>query len=145
MKSLPEVAVVTIIVAVADVIKDAVNKAVVTKDVIFVEDVAEEVIHPWQDLKTILSGFLLIATTSSMYGAVTRGEHVSITNYQSAIDVADVLIANLRAIIHGSGLGKFEGTPNCASWFGQTPPSSGKNSGGGGLRDHDTADPRSND
>jgi hypothetical protein len=98
-------------------------------------------IHPWQDLQTILSGFLRIATTSSMYGAVTRGEHVSITNYQSAIDVADGLIADLRAIIHGSGLGKFEGTPNCASWFGSTPPSSGKNSGGGGHRDHDATDP----
>ena len=32
--------------------------------------------------------------------------------------MSDVLISELRAILHGSGLGKFEGRPACASWFG---------------------------
>ena len=58
-----------------------------------------------------------------MYGAVSQGEHVNIANYQSALNVADGLISDLHAIIHGNGLGKFKGVPSCASWFPtKTPP-----------------------
>ena len=67
-------------------------------------------VHPWQDLQSILSAFCRIATDSTLYGAVTRGEPVSFSNYRSAIDVADALISELRAILNGNGLGKFEGT-----------------------------------
>jgi hypothetical protein len=74
-------------------------------------------VHPWQDLQSILSAFCRIATDSTLYGAVTRGDPVGLSNYRSAIDVADALIAELRAIVNGNGLGKFEGTPSCAPWF----------------------------
>lgn len=82
-------------------------------------------VHPWQDLQTILSAFCRIAVDSTLYGAVTRGEPVAISNYQPAIDVSNALIADLRAILHGNGLGKFLGRPVCASWFSSpvvTPP-----------------------
>ena len=74
-------------------------------------------VHPWQDLQSILSAFCRISTDSTLYRAVTSGEPVALTNYKSAIDVADALISDLRAILNGNGLGKFEGTPSCALWF----------------------------
>jgi hypothetical protein len=38
------------------------------------------------------------------------------------MDVSNALISDLRAILNGNGLGKFEGTPSCTSWFGASPP-----------------------
>jgi len=84
-------------------------------------------IHPYQDLQAILSAFLRVASNSSLYGAVIRGDHVSYSNYQTAIDVSDVLISDLRAILNGNGMGKFEGVPSSASWF--TPASPGPRPG----------------
>jgi hypothetical protein len=78
-------------------------------------------VHPWQDLQTILSAFAHIATDSLLYGAVTRGDPVAISNYKAAVDVADSLISDLRAILNGNGLGKFEGVPVCSPWFGASP------------------------
>jgi hypothetical protein len=100
-------------------------------------------IHPWQDLQSILSAFCRIATDSTLYGAGTRGDPIAYTNYRSAIDVADALVSDLRAILNGNGLGKFEGTPICAPWFGSvssprsvvpvvTPRSSPDAASGGG-------------
>lgn len=79
-------------------------------------------VHPWQDLQTILSAFCRIATDSTLYGAVSNSTPVAFSNYQSAIDVADALISDLRAILNGNGLGKFEGTPSCALWFASATP-----------------------
>jgi hypothetical protein len=45
------------------------------------------------------------------------GPPIYASNYRAAIDVADALIADLRAILNGNGLGKFEGTPTCSHWF----------------------------
>ena len=81
-------------------------------------------VHPFQDLQTILSAFLGVASNATLYGAVTRGERPSLANYQTPIDVADTLIRDLRAILNGNGLGKFEGVPYCAPWFGSVVPSS---------------------
>lgn len=78
-------------------------------------------VHPWQDLQSILSAFCTIATESTLYSAVTKGEPVALVNYKSAIAVADALISDLRAILAGNGLGKFEGTPSCALWFSASP------------------------
>jgi hypothetical protein len=83
-------------------------------------------VHPWQDLQTILSAFCRISTDSTLYAAVGRGEPIAFINYRSAIDVSDALIGDLRAILSGSGLGKFAGIPICHSWF-----SPGSNSRGG--------------
>lgn len=78
-------------------------------------------VHPWQDLQSILSAFTRVAANSALYGAVVRGEHVAYANYRPALDVADALINDLRAILNGNGLGKFEGTPSCAPWFAAVP------------------------
>jgi hypothetical protein len=78
-------------------------------------------IHPYQDLQTILSAFVRVASNSVMYSAVIRGDHVSLANYRTAIDVADRLTSDLRSIIHGNGLGKFEGVPSTSPWWGATP------------------------
>ena len=75
-------------------------------------------IHPWQDLQTILSGFVRIASDSTLYDAVMNGEPVALSNYSTAIALADTLTRELKAILNGNGLGKFEGVPTCASWFG---------------------------
>jgi hypothetical protein len=110
-------------------------------------------IHPWQDLQTILSAFCRIATDSTLYGAVTRGDPIGISNYRSALDVSDALISELRAILNGNGLGKFAGTPSCALWFnsahlkspgggGSSPRlPSGPAAGGGDPKRQKTADP----
>ena len=79
-------------------------------------------VHAWQDLQSILSAFCRIATDSILYGAATRGEPVALSNYRSACDLADSLTSDLRAILNGNGLGKFEGTPNCALWFAAALP-----------------------
>lgn len=79
-------------------------------------------IHPWQDLQTILSAFCRVACDSLLYKAVTRGDPVAMSNYRSAMDVSDALISDLRAILNGNGLGKFDGVPSCATWFGRVPP-----------------------
>jgi hypothetical protein len=63
--------------------------------------------HAWQDLQTILSAFCHIATDSTLYAAVSRGEAIAFINYQSAMDVSDALISDLRATLSGNGLGKF--------------------------------------
>jgi hypothetical protein len=96
-------------------------------------------VHPWQDLQTILSAFCRIAMDSTLHAAVSRGEPVASLNYQSAIDVSDALISELRAILNGNGLGKFAGIPTCSSWFprvssapGVSPPSTP--SAGGDLK-----------
>ena len=61
-----------------------------------------------------------------MYGAVTRGDRVSMSNYQTAVDVSDNLISDLHTItINGNGLGKFEGTPSTSAWW-ITPSRGGK-------------------
>jgi hypothetical protein len=52
-----------------------------------------------------------------MYGAVSRGEPIGLANYQSALDLADSLTSDLRSILNGNGLGKYEGVPTCAQWF----------------------------
>lgn len=74
-------------------------------------------VHPWQDLQSIVSAFCRISTDSTLYGAVISGQPVAISNYKAAIDVADALISDLRAILNGNGLGKFSGVPSCAPWF----------------------------
>ena len=74
-------------------------------------------VHTWQDLQSILSAFVRVASDSTLYNAVVKGESVGIANYQSSLDVADGLVSDLRAIINGNGLGKFEGTPSCSAWF----------------------------
>ena len=83
-------------------------------------------VHAWQDVQSILSAFLRVATNSDMYGAVQRGEPIAVSNFQGAIDVADGLITELRAILHGNGLGKFSGTPICALWFKQPAAGPGR-------------------
>jgi hypothetical protein len=74
-------------------------------------------VHPWQDIQHILSAFLQVATSANLYQAVADGQDVTIANYATAVAVANGAINDLRAIIHGNGLGKFEGLPCCAPWF----------------------------
>ena len=91
-------------------------------------DVTHLAIHPWQDLQTIVSCFASIGTNSTLYTAALGGDDVDFSNYSSAIAVADNLIRDLKAILHGNGLGKFQGTPTCASWFSGPPASPGASS-----------------
>ena len=81
-------------------------------------------IHPWQDLQTIWTSFVRVGANSTLYTAVIAGGTVDVSNYSSAVALADTLIRDLRAILHGNGLGKFHGTPICSTWFGKsvTPP-----------------------
>jgi hypothetical protein len=81
-------------------------------------------VHPYQDCQAILSAFARIGTESTLYNAVIGGQAVSIANYRTATDVANALIADLRAIINGNGLGKFAGLPTCARWFSTATPAS---------------------
>ena len=74
-------------------------------------------VHPYQDCQSIYSAFARVGSESTLYGAVGLGQPISWANYRGAIDVADALIADLRAIINGNGLGKFAGVPTCALWF----------------------------
>ena len=78
-------------------------------------------IHPWQDLQHILSAFLSVATSANLYQAVMIGRDIRLSNFDSAVAVADGAISELRAILHGNGMGKFTGTPCCAAWFGKLP------------------------
>ena len=74
-------------------------------------------VHPFQDVQHILSAFWTVASMADIYQTVAKGEGVAISNYTNAIAVADGAITDLRAIIHGNGLGKFSGLPCCAPWF----------------------------
>jgi hypothetical protein len=75
-------------------------------------------LHPFQDLQTILSAFVSRVTTdANNYGAASRGEPIAVRHYESAIQVADALTADLRAILHGNGLGKFQDIPTFAEWY----------------------------
>lgn len=74
-------------------------------------------VHPWQDLQTILSSFVRVATDATLYGAVTRGEPIAKSHYTTPCQVADNLISDLVAILNGNGLGKFNDVPSCAPWF----------------------------
>ena len=95
-------------------------------------------IHPWQDLQHILSAFLTVAFTADLYRSVMDGNPVGIANYASAVAVADGAITDLRAIVHGNGLGKFLGSPCCAPWFSQpNRATGGGNRTGAGPGDGD--------
>ncbi|CAB9530401.1 unknown protein [Seminavis robusta] len=74
-------------------------------------------IHPWQELQSILGAFLRPATNATLYAGVIAGTGVQYSDFRGAIATADSHIHDLQAILNGSGLGKFEGTPTCASWF----------------------------
>jgi hypothetical protein len=73
--------------------------------------------HPWQDIQHILSAFLSVATSADLYNTVTRGGDIGLANYANALAVADRQIQDLRAILYGNGLGKFNGLPYTAPWF----------------------------
>lgn len=87
-------------------------------------------VHPFQDCQAIFSAFARVGSESTLYGAVLKDQAVSWANYRAAIDVADALIADLRAILNGNGLGKFAGTPNCAPWFSSAAPTRDAAAGG---------------
>lgn len=74
-------------------------------------------IHPYQDLQHILSAFLKVATGADIYTRVMEGGGVTVDSFAIAIAVADGAISDLRAILHGNGLGKFQNIPCCAPWF----------------------------
>ena len=88
-------------------------------------------IHPWQDLQHILSAFLTVSSTADLYRSVMDGNPIGMANYANAIAVADGAITELRAIVHGNGLGKFSGVPCCAPWFVSDRRSPGSSSRGG--------------
>ncbi|CAB9531873.1 unknown protein [Seminavis robusta] len=74
-------------------------------------------VHPWQELQSILGAFLKPATNATLYASVIAGTGVQYENFLGAIATADSHIHDLRAILNGSGLGKFDGLPTCSTWF----------------------------
>lgn len=98
-------------------------------------------VHPWQDLQTILSVFVTVATNPTLTSSVTAGNTIAWKNYASAVAVANVLIQDLKATLHGNGLGKFQYLPTCSAWFPVStprPPAPGK---GRTPAAHDEAQP----
>ncbi|CAB9530818.1 unknown protein [Seminavis robusta] len=89
-------------------------------------------VHPWQELQSILFGFLKPATNATLYTSVIAGTGVQYSAFRGAIATADSHIHDLRAILNGSGLGKFEGMPTCAGWFAVALPSRGVSRGPSG-------------
>lgn len=102
-------------------------------------------IHAWQDLQHILSAFLAVATSADIYGAVMKGNAVDMVNFTNPLAVADRLIADLRAVLFGNGLGKFDNVPVSASWFSTTKKGQGQGGRGrieGGTGDSEAKRPR---
>ena len=79
-------------------------------------------VHLWQDLQLIASKFIEIACNCQLYQAVMAGNPIDRGNYDLAISVADNCLSDLRVIINGNSLSKFEGTPCCVSWFQKRTP-----------------------
>jgi hypothetical protein len=74
-------------------------------------------IHAFQDIQLIWSAFLTVATDSELYRSVQDGGAVALANFDTAHAVADGVISELRAILNGNGIGKFQGTPCSLTWF----------------------------
>ena len=53
-------------------------------------------------------------------------ESVDISKCQASIALADALTRELRAILHGNGLGKFSGAPDSLGWFSSLSPTATK-------------------
>ena len=85
------------------------------------KDVPHLAIQAWQDIQTIWSAFVRIGADSVLYTSVMVGQTVDVSNYTAALALADNLTNDLRAMLHGNGLGRFSGTPMCSSWFGKSP------------------------
>ncbi len=68
-------------------------------------------IHAYQDIQHILSVFVSVSYDSTLTKAVQAGHDVTVASYQSAIDVSDGLIANLRTILYGNDEGTFRDRP----------------------------------
>ena len=75
-------------------------------------------VQVWQDMQLILTRFWDVAMNCDVYDAACAGRSISLENYKTALAVAEACTSELRAIVNGTGLGKFAGTPMCASWFG---------------------------
>lgn len=84
--------------------------------------VAHLAIHPWQDLQTIFSSFAAVACNTTLYTVVEAGGAVAKSNYDGPIAVAESVINDCRSMLHGNGLGKFQGRPLCGPWFADRPP-----------------------
>jgi hypothetical protein len=70
-----------------------------------------------------------------LYKAVGRDEAIDYANYQTALDVSDLLISDLRAILNGNGLGKFMGVPTASPWFQAEGTSHSRDGGGKAAND----------
>jgi len=66
---------------------------------------------------SIFTAFAKVGADSTLYKAAMRGEPVDISNYRVPIALADTLIRDTRAILGGSGLGKWSGTPLVVDWI----------------------------
>ena len=80
-------------------------------------DVSLLAVHPWQDLQTIFSSFASVATNTTLYTAVEAGGEVAKKNFDGAIAVSTTVTNDLRSMLYGNGLGKFQGSPLCGPWF----------------------------
>lgn len=74
-------------------------------------------VHIFQDLQLIWTAFCNVAANADLYQAVQKDDPIALSNYSTAHAVADGVTADLRAILNGNGLGKFQGIPCCVAWF----------------------------
>ena len=82
-------------------------------------------VQVWQEMQLIFSRFLDVSMNCDVYQAVMDGRPIGLENYKTALAVAEQCTTELRTIVNGNGLGKFTGTPMCASWFSNGFSSSG--------------------
>lgn len=73
--------------------------------------------HVFQDAQHILQTFFALAKSTRLRVGLRESRPIEPKNYWNAARTSDALIDRLRGIISGNGLGPFESTPYCLSWF----------------------------
>lgn len=92
-------------------------------------------VHLFQDPQLVLTSFVLVANNIDLCKVVMAGSQVAMANCATSIAVSDGLVQELRTLVNGDSLGKFEGLPCCCSWFSSKSPKDSASSRGSNSPD----------